>query len=265
MNKYLLLIIFPTILFSFISDNHKKPQVPIPYGTGEYISYRVHYGFINAGEALIQVDDKLYMINNKVCHKASVVGSTTGPFDMAMRIRDSWATYLDTINRIPLRAVRDIAENKYRLREYTNYDYKNNQVTVEREGSTTPAICYKVPTDVQDVVSGFFYLRNVDFSKKKFGDTISINAFLEDRVYLFKVKYSGKEKLDTKLGDINCLRLNPVMEKNGLFESGNSIRFWISDDLNKIPIRIEADMWVGKVAMDIKKYKNLRNPIKFED
>jgi hypothetical protein len=55
------------------------------------------------------------------------------------------------------------------------------------------------------------------------------------------------------------------MAKNGLFEDGNSIRFWVSDDLNKIPIRIEAAMWLGKVAMDIKNYKNLKHPIRFED
>ena len=259
-----MLLFLPLILCSFISDTlHTKP--PFPYGLGEYIAYRVHYGFINAGEAKMQVDDKLYVINNKVCHRAFVMGATTGPFDMAMRVRDSWATYLDTASRAPQRAMRDIAENKYRLREYTTYDYKNNQLTVEREGSTSPAVCYKVPDNIQDIVSGFFYLRNIDFNKKRVGDTISMNAFLEDRIYLFKVRYSGKEKIDTKLGDINCIRLNPIMEKNGIFEGGNSIRFWISDDLNKIPIRIEADMWVGKVAMDIKVCKNLRNPIKFED
>ena len=259
------LVIFTVFsFFSFKSDSESK-KVPFPYGMGEYIVYRVHYGFINAGEAKMQVDDKLYIINNKPCHKAFVMGATTGPFDMAMRVRDSWATYLDTASRTPQRALRDIAENKYRLREYTNYDYANKQITVEREGKAEPPICYKVPSDVQDIVSGFFYLRNIDFSKKRIGDTISINAFLEDKIYPFKIRFAGREKMGTKFGDINCIKLNPIMEKNGIFEDGNSIRFWISDDLNKIPIRIEAQMWIGKVAMDIKAYKNLRNPIRFED
>ncbi|TAH24945.1 MAG: DUF3108 domain-containing protein [Cytophagales bacterium] len=268
-NKKMNKIIVTLILVSFISlaftSDKPQTQVPFPYGTNEYIAYRVHYGFINAGEAKMQIDDKLYLINNKICHKAFVMGATSGPFDMAMRIRDSWATYLDTASRTPQRAIRDIAENKYRLREYTNYDYANNQLTIEREGSEKPAVCYKVPNDVQDIVSGFFYLRNIDFNKKRIGDTISMNAFLDNKLYLFKVRFTAREKIDSKFGEINCIKLNPIMEKNGLFEDGNSISFWISDDLNKIPIRIEAKMWLGKVAMDIKAYKNLKNPIHFED
>ena len=55
------------------------------------------------------------------------------------------------------------------------------------------------------------------------------------------------------------------MEKNGLFEDGNSIRFWLSDDKNKIPVRIEADMFVGKVAVDLKDYKGLKYPIEFKN
>ena len=54
---------------------HIDQQCLIP---GERIEYRVHYGFINAGEAILQIDEDLHSVNNRSCYKIDVFGRTKG-------------------------------------------------------------------------------------------------------------------------------------------------------------------------------------------
>jgi hypothetical protein len=260
--QYSTLLFLIAAIFSFV--NHESKTLHSSFGAGERLIYRVHYGLINAGEAKIEVSDKLFFVNDKVCYKAVCSGRSTGAFDLMLKIRDTWGSYIDTVSYSPQKGYRDIQEGKYKLKEATYFDLKNNAVTVDRETDKKSSAVFKITQDVQDIVSGFYNIRNVNYNNMKIGDTIGVHTFLEDKMYDFKVKYLGKGTVDCKFGDIKCIKLSPIMEKNGLFENGNSIRFWLSDDKNKIPVRIEADMFVGQVAMDLKEFQGLRYPIEFK-
>jgi len=39
---------------------------------------------------------------------------------------------------------------------------------------------------------------------------------------------------------------------------------WISDDQNRIPLKIEAELLLGSLDMDIEDYQNLKYPIRFD-
>jgi hypothetical protein len=98
----------------------------------------------------------------------------------------------------------------------------------------------------------------------KVGDTIKLKAFFEDKLYDFKIKYLGKVKLNTKFGSIQSIKLTPIMPDNDLFDGENSIRVYLSDDKNKVPLKIQADMFVGAVEVDLKSYSGLRHTINFK-
>jgi hypothetical protein len=268
--KQFLKYLFPVFLgiVAFTPGGKKALVDKNVFGTGEKLEFRVHYGFINAGEATIETYQQLYKVNDKACFKGSVSGRTSGPFDLALNIRDTWVSYFDSSNCVPQKFYRDIEEGKYRLKEAVFYDYKAGLANVEREGRNgddKSKKSYKIPDDVVDIVSGYFFLRTVNYNVLKVGDTISTTAFFEDKVYDFKVKFLGKGKVHTKFGKINAIKLSPVMPDNKLFEGGNSIRMWLSDDKNKIPVKIEADLFVGAVEMDLKSYRGLKNPISFKE
>jgi hypothetical protein len=255
-------------LSAFTLGDKKGDHDSDVFGVNEKLEFRVHYGFINAGEATLEIYPQMYKVNEKICYKGSVTGKTSGPFDLALNIRDTWVSYFDTSTCIPQKFYRDIEEGKYRLKELVLYDYKSGLANVEREGrkgEDKSKASYKIPMDVVDMVSGYFFLRTVNYNGLKIGDTITTTAFFEDKVYDFKIKFLGKGRINTKFGKINAIKLSPVMPDNKLFEGGNSIRMWLSDDNNKIPLKIEADMFVGAVEMDLKSYKGLKNPICFKD
>ncbi|MES2734114.1 MAG: DUF3108 domain-containing protein [Bacteroidota bacterium] len=227
---------------------------------GEHLAFRVHYGFINAGEASVDVGDTLYKVNSRICYKVNVYGKSTGVFDLGMRIRNTYRSYIDTAALIPHQFYLNAQEGRYRKEERVFFDQKQHMVKSEEKDDKKQ---FQTPQNVQDIVSGYYFLRTVNFNKLHVGDTIRISAFFDDEFYDFKVRYRGKGEVKTRFGKIRAIQITPIMPANKLFDGDSSIRAWISDDSNKIPIKIEADLFVGAVEMDLKEYSGLKKAPKW--
>ena len=54
----------------------------------------------------------------------------------------------------------------------------------------------------------------------------------------------------------------PYVFSGRVFKEQESVTVWISDDDNKIPLRIQADLLVGSIKADLESYKGVRFPLK---
>lgn len=250
--------IIALLLFGFRQDTPADTGNRLVFGTGEVITYRVHYGFINAAEARMEISNDIHYISGRPCMKIDIYGNSTGMFDLFTRIRDNWGTYLDTAHIRPMRFYRKLEEGRYRKNEIVNFDHgKRIAVTHEysfKQGQWKPPVSNEIPLNSQDLVSSYYYLRTLDFSKNKPGDILSLNAFFDEEVYDFKIRFVGREEVKTNLGVIRSIVLSPIMPENSLFDGENSIKVWISDDINKVPLKIKASMFVGAVEVDIETF-----------
>jgi hypothetical protein len=75
------------------------------------------------------------------------------------------------------------------------------------------------------------------------------------------IKYLGKETVKTKYGKFRAIKFKPLLIKGTIFEGGEKMTVWVSDDPNHIPLRIESPISVGSVKVDMMQYKNLRYPL----
>jgi hypothetical protein len=237
------------------------------FSSGERLEFKVHLGPINAAYSTMAISDTVYQINGRPCYKISIEGNTTGFFDMFVRVRNVWGTYLDTQAILPQRFYRNIQENKYRKYEIVDFDHKNKKAIVTKLDKETKRPTETKPFDIsensQDLVSGYYFLRTLDYKNRKEGEIISIPAFFDNEKYDFNVKFVGREEVRTKIGKINALVLSPIMPSNSLFDGENSIQVWLSDDKNKIPLKVKAKMFVGSVEIDLLEAKNIKSPINY--
>jgi hypothetical protein len=211
---------------------------------GEVLTYRVHYGFINAGEAVLKVGEKVERArNNRPAYRIEAVGRSTGAFSRFM----------------PAFAYRYVEENKYRLKEEASFDYARKQVLVKN--SSRPDSLIPISDPIQDMVSGYYNLRQVDYSNLHNGDVLDINAYFDSKLYRFRIRFVGKETIKTKWGRVRTLVLSPIMPENSLFNGENSIRLWMSDDRNRIPLKVKAELFVGAVELDLSSYSGTRVPL----
>ncbi|GAB3763205.1 DUF3108 domain-containing protein [Spirosoma pomorum] len=230
------------------------------FGPGEHLEYRVHYGFVNAAEAIIDVSPSLYKVNERPCYRVNVDGRTVGAFDLVTKVRDTWRSYIDTSAILPQKFYTSIRENSYRKEENITFNHGSNTVKAEER---TERDVFKVPENVHDLVSGYYFLRTIDFNRLSNGQVIEVPAFYDDTVYNMKVRYRGKSVIKAKEGKINVIKLNPVLPPNKLFKEEESIRIYVSDDLNKIPVKVEVDLWVGSMVMDLRRNDGLKHPLRY--
>lgn len=255
------LAILVTVLFWANGFAPRAGSVDPVYIPGEKLKYRVHYGFITAGEAVMSLTDKYYFVNKRVCYRAEISGNSSGAFDRIVRIRNIWGSYFDTANFLPQKSFRSIAENRYRKREEIYFDYQSHRASLKVEEKEPEEIPFT--PGIQDMVSGYYYLRLLDFDGFAKGDTIKMKGIFENKTYDFNILYLGKSTVKTKFGKAGAYLISPVMPDNSLFKGRHPIKMWISDDRNRIPLKIEAELLLGSVDLDITEYASLKHPLVF--
>jgi hypothetical protein len=244
---------------------------PFPYirnnsfERGEEVHFKMTYGFFTIGKGHTVIAPSYYKINNRDCFKVDVYGKTVGMVDWVADIDDQWGAYIDTSALVPHQFYRKIREGRYKKDEWTNFDQPNRKIEVKslnhKTGKMKDPKVYDAPAQVRDMIGGFLYLRVMDFSTLKINDTVNVKGFFEDEFYELKIVYKGKENIKLKVGRVGALKFVPVMPKNKVFDGENSITAWFSDDKNRIPLKIDAKMFIGSAGVEMVSYKNLKHPL----
>lgn len=222
----------------------------------EKISYNVYYNvigiYVNAGTATFTTSSERFQ-NSDVFHVVGE-GATNPRYDWIFKVRDRYESYFNTTDLQPVKFIRQINEGKYKKHEEVTFDQKANTATTKKG-------VYKVPENVQDVISVMYYARNINYDQYKSDDKIPFSMFLDDKVYNMYIHYIGKETVKTKYGTFNAIKLKPLLLKGSIFDGGEKMTIWVTDDPNHIPVRVESPIVVGSVKVDLMHYENLRHPI----
>ena len=250
--------IIASIILIFIGTGftHREAEISTPnqaFTFGEKLNYRVHYGWINAASIEISVENEAKKINGRATYNIKAIGRTYRSFDWAYKVRDHFETYMDIENLLPLKYYKNVREDNYRDEDLVYYNHDFNRLVGKKKNMDIPA-------QIQDIVSGIYYARTIDFEPTKPGTSFPINIYLDQEIYHLKFKYLGKETIKTDLGKIKCYKLRPQLVVDRVFKDEDDMTLWISADKNKIPVRVQANIYVGSVKIDLTSATGLRNP-----
>ncbi len=239
----------------------EKSKVPAAFKAGEWLKFRVHYGFLNASYATLHLTkDTLH--NNEVYHVVGR-GKTTGLANIFFKVDDRYESYFDIKDGKPYRFIRKIDEGGYTRDQEINFDY-SKEIAVFNDKKNNKKFNFTLQDSIQDLISAFYFLRN-NFEAEDLveGESLELEMlFDDDGIFKFKLKYLGKEVIKTKYGKVECLKFRPFVQSGRIFKEQESLSLWVSNDLNKIPIRIKADLLVGSIKADLDGYNGLRNQFK---
>ena len=155
--------------------------------------------------------------------------------------------------------LRDIDEGGYTkdLEIFFNHNTGKAVVKDKKKKATSE---HPINENVQDLISAFYYLRNFyDTSNIKTGEAIELNMFFDQENYLFKLRFLGRETIDTAF-ESALFKTSPAMQSGRVFSEQESVTLWVSDDANKIPVKMRADLRVGSIDCDLENFKNLQHP-----
>ena len=229
------------------------------FAKGEFIRLRIHYGPITAGFATLEVMPETEKIRGKNCLHIVGKGYTIPAFDIFYKVRDQYETYMEEKTLLSMRFNRHIREGKFE--SYTETHFNQEQQKARYINPKKMEIFYDVPVGIQDVISAFYYARaKYGHDQLEIGDKISLRNFLDRKTFALEAELLEREiiKIDGK--KYKALRMSLLIEEAGLVTDGSTIEFWISDDKNKIPLRIKSDLAIGSLKADLVETQNLLNP-----
>jgi len=229
-----------------------KPYSP-PFLAGEKLTFLLHYGILNGGRGTLEVHEST--LDGKAVYHAVARANTIGLADKLYKVEDAYESFIDPKTGLPLKAIRNIREGRYRYYNETYFDRDSNRVYSQLSGY------HDTPEGIIDMVSALYYLRLVDRSSLAVGDKIDLMTYFADEIYPLPVRYRGMETLKTRLGTYRCHVFAPVTEPGRVFKTESDMLMWFTDDDNFIPIRIQFDMWVGSMKVDLVEYSGLKYPL----
>jgi hypothetical protein len=230
------------------------------FASGEFFKFRVHYGLLNAGYATLEVKDET-LSGQPVFHVVGK-GFSTGMTKFFFEVEDVYESYIDKDTRNPYRYVRKINEGGYTKNQEGFFNQRTNRILVKDYKHKTEK-AFDFPKNAQDILSSFYYLRNYpNINKIKAGESVIIDMFFDGEITKFKLKFIGREDIKTKFGIVSTMIFRPLVQSGRIFKEEESLTIWISDDYNKIPLRIKASLLVGALKADLEEYKGLNNPFK---
>jgi len=225
---------------------------------GEKLQFRISFhsaltGNIPAASATVEVTDDNRKFDGRDTYHVVGYGKTTGVIEMFYRVEERFESFIDEEALVPHYFIRKTRENNYRKDENVAFRHKERIAVSKNSVKNTPE-------NVQDIFSSFYYARAIDLTGKKPGSEFPLSFYLDDSVYNSRLIFVGRETVKTKLGKFSCLKVKPMVATGYVFDDPYPVTIWVTDDQNRIPVRIESKLSVGSVRIELTSYQGLTNP-----
>ncbi|MGN0004084.1 MAG: DUF3108 domain-containing protein [Sphingobacterium composti] len=252
MKKFYVAVLLLLAGFSF-GYSQTLPYLKEPtFKEGEKLSYKLKYGILSAANGVLSVNKSKLQFSNKNVFHLSAYGQTSSGFSIFYTVKNKYDSYIDGSTYQPYLYTEDIHENSYTRKEYATFDHRNH--TVKGAKGT-----FKSPTSqLFDLVSAYYFARNLDLASLKSGDSFKIPYFLNDEVAELKVTFVGTEKIKTALGTLECIKLNPEIKPGRIFKKDSKLYLWVTNDGNRIPVKAQVEILIGSVTMELTKADGLK-------
>jgi len=249
---YLSLSVVAILLFTgwfpspvWCQEDAPVEAAPAVYGPGERMVFSIGYGPINAGEGILEVVG-LTEYKGHTCYNIQSKANSNRFFSSIYKVRDKITSYIDVETLFSRYFNKRLREGDYKKTVEIDFDH------LAEEARYSNGETYPISSGVQDVLSAFFYVRNLDLAP---GKVFEVPAHSSRRTYDLKVIIHGKEKVEVEAGTWNCFVIEPVIEGEGLFKHEGKMTLYITDDVHRIPVLIKTKVPVGSIDVELKEYR----------
>ena len=236
------------------------------FKSGEELDYDLYFNwkFIWMKVGSASMDTKLTKFEGKEAWKSYLITRGNSKLDKFFVMRDTLLSYCNP-DLSPLYFRKGALEGERYYVDEIWYSYPNGNCQLKKhridsdgeqhwKTSTYKACIY-------DMMSIFLRARNFDATKLKKGEVIPMPISDARRLNNSWLEYRGKEnfKMNDTKEKFRCLVLSFYEREDG--KSKELVRFWITDDQNHIPVRLDMFLSFGSAKAYLKSYKGVRSPM----
>lgn len=259
--------VFLLLLCWLMPLNAQCPVENTAFQSGERLEYKLYFNwkFIwkNAGTASLATKSTTY--KGQSAFQTDLITTTSKHIDRFFMMRDTLRSIF-TPQVVPLYYRKGATEGgKYRLNEI-QYTYSGGQAHLHQtyrhgNGTITTADNTASPC-AHDMVSMVMRCRSYRASDFTKGQRVPFQFADGDRVKTETLIYRGIKKFKTEGNEkktYRCLVFS-YLEKNSKGKEKEIVTFYITDDRNHLPVRLDLNLRFGTAKAYLTRATGLRNP-----
>lgn len=215
------------------------------FGVGEHLVFDIAYGVINAGTATMSIPE-VVDINGHAAYHVVTTARSNNFFSNFYKVRDTVQTYIDVDGIFPWRFEKQIREGHYRKHRTVDYLQDEHLVIAGKKRDSLYVSPY-----IQGVLSAFYYVR---VRHLEVGKHFDIMAYGDGKIYPLRVLVHKRETVRVPAGSFSCLKVEPVLQTEGIFNQEGRLIIWLTDDQYKLPVLMKSKILVGSIDCRLRKY-----------
>lgn len=259
----LLQIFLPVTLYSQIGKCNVTNRAFAPGESLLYIvSYNIFIFWTDVGIVNFTVSEAEK--NRQQLLHLHGTGRSFPTWDWFFKVRDSYESWTDPVNLKPFEFKRNVYEGGYEIDIHYEFDREQNVAWSTSSKTNKPEWKDTIQTTgcTYDVLSILYYTRNIDYSTYQPGDTIPVTILLDNELTNIYFRYLGKENIRVRgFGKFRCIKFSVYLVEGTLFKGGEDLEVWITDDKNRIPLKINSPILVGSVKARIISMNGIKHPL----
>lgn len=245
-----------------VSNERAEPK---PFVVGEKLSYVGKLKKLGIFSfSLAQLDFEVTGKNEAGNYEFESVGKSRGSlvrlfnFKFLMKINS-------TVDSQMLQVMKTVKRDEQgkRIRDsVADFDYEGRRVNYEESDPKQPTqaprrVSSEIAENTQDIVTAIYRLRGMDLAV---GKTFDFKISDTGLVYDVPVEITAREQIKSKVGKRWCFKVEPrVFGPGRIIEQKGRLTIWITDDVDRVPVRAELETELGDVTIKLRSFSGLRS------
>lgn len=225
-----------------------RKEMAVPFRVGEVLEFDIGWTlYPTAGTATVTVREKKPSYSS-VAYYVVAEGRPSSMLSKLYTLYYKADTLIDAYSLLPQRGSLYVEEGKRKRMKTTTFNQSARTAKYEVQTATHVMKDLSLPAFTQDSLSALYVLRSIPM---KAGEKFNMPVTDAGDVYKVQMQVGAVEAIRTGLGTINALKIVPVITASkGTPPRG--LAMWISDDARRLPVKIEAQLPVGKFTVTLR-------------
>jgi hypothetical protein len=239
------------ILVFNLSPGRTQEPASISFVSGETLTYDVSWSIFRAGEVVA----KLRKVGEGAAEAYEIDTSarSQGFASVLFRVQDEFQALINPQTLCSRQISKKVSEGRRRKETKIVFDRAERMAILDERDLATPNAAPKhaenaIPPCVEDIVTAFYFLRQQSL---RVGQNLIVPVNDGGKTYQVSVEVQARERIQTPFGNRDAFRMEPKAFQ-GLSKRISRMVIWISDDAERLPLRIKALISVGSITGDLK-------------
>ena len=221
------------------------------FGPGERLVFSVEYGIVKAGSATMEVTGP-EQYRGHSAYRITATARSSSAFSSFFRVEDVNEALMDIYQLHTLWFAKDLNEGDYSHSEEVIF-YQDQGYAHYPDETDSSLVYSDIPPHALDILSSLYYARTLPL---EVGETYAMDTHADNDNYPLLVKVLERETIRVPAGEFECIKVQPVLRSEAIFDQQGELYVWLTDDHRHMPVLMRSAIVIGEIACLLREYSN---------